>query len=272
MNSPRSYLFVPAHRTERIDKGRASGADAVIVDLEDAVPLSDKDSARAALAAWLLRFGTPGADLLVRINGVGTPWHDDDVRLCKAAGVTGIMLPKAEQGGDLATLATTLGPTAFFVPIIESAHGMQHALAIARAPQVQRLAFGTVDFQLDLGIEGEDQELLFFRSQLVLYSALAGVLAPADGVTLSTDDAERITADALRGKRIGFGAKLCIHPKQVEPVHRAYNPTEAEIIWARRVVDGAAAANGGAYALDGKLVDRPVILKAEKILAIAARL
>jgi len=271
MLMPRSYLFVPANRPERIDKGRAAGADAVIVDLEDAVPVHEKDVGRAALAAWLLRFGTPGRDLLVRINGVGTPWHEEDVRLCKAAGVTGVILPKSEKASDLAGLATILGPEAFLLPLVESGAGMAATHEIARAPQVQRLLFGTVDFQLDMGIEGEDLELLYFRSRLVLESNVAGIAAPVDGVTLSTDDEVRIEADTRRGKRLGFGAKLCIHPRQVAAVHRAYDPTAAEIDWAQRVVAGAQAARGAAYALDGKLVDLPVILKAEKILAIVAR-
>ncbi len=265
----RSYLFVPGNRPERFGKALKAGADALIIDLEDAVQITEKDQARAALSAWLAGPDAVRDHLFVRINPRGTPWHDADVRACREGGVRGVVLPKSEHASDIARLAEQLGSEAIVLPLIESALGFANAQAIAAAPQVQRLVFGTIDFQLDVGIEGEDLELLYFRSQLVLVSRLAGLLPPVDGVTTEVDDAARILADTQRGKRLGFGAKLCIHPKQVASVHQAHTPTAGEVEWARRVVDGAAAAQGGAFALDGKMVDKPVILKAEKILALA---
>ena len=133
-------------------------------------------------------------------------------------------------------------------------------------PRVERLVFGSIDFQLDLGIEGDGEELLFFRSQIVLASRLAGLDAPVDGVCLTIDGASAVRADALRGRRIGFGAKLCIHPNQVLSVESAFAVSDEERAWARRVIDAAESAQGAAVAVDGKMIDRPRMLKAQQIL------
>ena len=269
---PRSYLFVPGHRPERFEKALAAGADAVILDLEDAVPAAEKNAARDAVLQWVhAREAAPSPQILVRINACGTPQHAADVAACRRGvhgvqGVHGLVLPKSEQVADLARLARAL-PGVALLPLIESAAGLAAALEIARAPNVQRLLFGSIDFQHDLGIEGDGDELLYFRSQLVLHSRLAGLAAPADGVSTVLDDAARVHAETLRARRLGFGAKLCIHPKQIAPVHEAFAPTEAELDWARRVLAAADAAGGAAVALDGAMVDRPVILRAEGLLA-----
>ena len=154
--------------------------------------------------------------------------------------------------------------------MIETAVGFQNLAAIATAPQVQRIAFGSIDFQVDLGIPGEGQALLFFRSQLVLQSRLAQRQAPLDGVTVDINSAEQLNADAQHAKLLGFGAKLCIHPRQVEAVNRMFSPSAEEVAWAERVLKAIAASNGAAVAVDGKMVDRPVLLKAQRIQALAA--
>jgi len=263
---PRSYLFVPGHRPDRFDKALAAGADAVVLDLEDAVPAAEKNAAREAVLQWLrTREAAASPQILVRINACGTPQHAADVLACRR-GVHGVLLPKSEQVADLARLAQAL-PGVALLPLIETAAGFVAALDLARAPSVQRLVFGSIDFQHDLGIEGDADELLYFRSQLVLHSRLAGLAAPVDGVSTVLDDDVRNHADALRARRLGFGAKLCIHPKQIAPVHEAFAPTETELDWARRVLAAAEAAGGAAVALDGAMVDRPVILRAEGLLA-----
>lgn len=259
---PRSYLFVPANRTERFAKAFEAGADAVIVDLEDAVRPTAKTAARAALAAWL----SPGQPVLVRINSVDSAWFRDDVELCKAPGVAGIVLPKAERADDILFLAGRIEPSILILPLVETAVGFHNAYELAQARQVQRLLFGSVDFQLDMGISGDDEELLYFRSQLVLVSRLAGIHAPVDGVSVAIDAPELLRAETLRARRLGFSAKLCIHPKQVRHVNECFEPTADEIVWAERVVQAASHAKGAAVAVDGKMADRPVILKAEKIL------
>jgi citrate lyase subunit beta/citryl-CoA lyase len=257
----RSYLFVPGTRAERFAKALASGAHAVIVDLEDAVPPAEKDAARAAVAAWL----TSSSPVLVRINAAGTRWFDDDLSLCSRPGVAGVVLPKAEDAAVVEHVSGAIGDSAFVLPLIETAQGLWHAVAIGRVKRVPRLLFGSIDFQLDLGVR--DDELLHYRSQLVLASRVAGISSPIDGVTTAIDDAEAIRRDTLRAIALGFGGKLCIHPKQVAIVNDAFRPTAAEIEWAQRVVAADAAAGGAAVAVDGKMVDRPVLLKAQAILA-----
>jgi len=255
---PRSYLFVPGNRPERFARAAASGAGAVIVDLEDAVPPADKDAARMQVAEAL----DPSMPVVVRINAEDTPWFEDDLALCRHAGVAAIMLPKAESVDSLRRVAQLGLPV---LPLIETACGMAAVDALARVKGVARLAFGSIDFQLDLGIEGDDQELLHFRSMLVLASRVAGLTAPIDGVTVALDDDAQLHADTLRARRFGFGAKLCIHPRQVAPVNAGFRPTDAEVAWATRVLAAAREANGAAVAVDGKMVDRPVILRARRI-------
>jgi citrate lyase subunit beta/citryl-CoA lyase len=259
---PRSYLFVPGNRPDRFAKALAAGADAAIVDLEDAVPASEKSAARAALAGWL----SPEHPMLIRVNGADTEWFRDDLALCGAPGVAGILLPKAENSDAIRLIAERAKGGAI-LPLIETARGFDNIRELARSPGVQRLGFGSIDFQHDLSIEGDDQELLYFRSHIVLVSRLAGIDSPVDGVTPDINDLDRVRAETMRAKRLGFGAKLCIHPKQVAAVNECFSATPEEETWARRVVDAASAARGAAISLDGKMVDRPVILRAEAILA-----
>jgi citrate lyase subunit beta / citryl-CoA lyase len=156
------------------------------------------------------------------------------------------------------------------LPLIESAAGLWSARAIAEAPGVLRLAFGSIDFQVDLGIA--DDDLLTYRAAIVLASRVAGRIAPVDGVTTSIDDAALVRRDAERARALGFGGKLCIHPAQVAIVNAAFRPTEREVAWAERVVAADAAAQGAAIAVDGRMVDRPVLLQARAILSEAERM
>ncbi|MFP6850426.1 MAG: CoA ester lyase [Pseudomonas sp.] len=260
----RSILFVPGDRPERFDKACACGAGAVIIDLEDAVAPADKARARDALADWL----QPERAVLVRINAAGTPWFDDDLALlAHVSGVAGIVLPKAECPEEVAAVATC----APVFPLIESAFGLSQVLSIGKVAGIRRLIFGSVDFQLDLGIRGDGPELSFFRSQLVWMSRLAGLAAPIDGVTTILDDTEQLAQDAQRSRAMGFGGKLCIHPRQVSVVNQAFAPTAEEEAWARRVL-AAASSEEGAVRLDGQMIDRPVVLRAQAIInEIAAR-
>jgi citrate lyase subunit beta/citryl-CoA lyase len=259
---PRSYLFVPGNRPDRFAKALASGAHAVIVDLEDAVPAAEKTAARSAVAAALdLR-----QPVIVRINGVDTDWFRNDVTMCRMPGVAAIMLPKTEGVEHLRRVEELLGGSLPILPLIETAHGFANALEIAKDRAVRRLVFGAIDFQLDLGIKGDTEELLFFRSQLVLVSRLAGIAAPVDGINTEIDDPEKLRAATLHARRLGFGGKLCIHPKQIPDVNQCFRPTPEEIAWARRVVEAAEAAGGAALADGGQMIDRPVILQAQRIL------
>ncbi len=257
----RSYLFVPADRPERYAKALASGADAVIVDLEDAVAAAAKDLARASLAAWL---DGGGSGIAVRINDATSAAFDADLAIAARPGVVAVVVAKAEGAAGLARVRAA-APAAALLPLIETASGIDRLGEIAAAPGVQRLVFGSIDLQLDLGVEGDGDELLMFRSQLVLASRLAGLDAPVDGVSTAIDDAATLDADTRRARRLGFGAKLCVHPRQVAAVHAAFAPSADELAWAERVV--AAGDGGGAVAVDGRMVDRPVLLRAHALLA-----
>ncbi|MCW5648625.1 MAG: CoA ester lyase [Ramlibacter sp.] len=268
-----ALLFVPATRPERLAKALASGAGAVIVDLEDAVAASDKAAARDALAGGLQALD-PGhrARLLLRINAVGTPWHAEDVALatrCMVQGLAGVVLPKAESAAALADLARALGPQAALLPLVESGAGLDAVDALAAVPQVLRLVFGHLDFQLDLGMaSGDDElELLPVRLALVRASRRAGLAAPVDGVTVAVNDAQRLAVDAARSRRLGFGGKLCIHPAQVAAVQAAFAPTPAELEWARRVMEGVRRHGDAVFSLEGRMVDVPVVTLARRTLA-----
>jgi citrate lyase subunit beta/citryl-CoA lyase len=261
MSVARTYLFVPGSRPERFAKALAAGAHAVIIDLEDAVAIADKERARDAVAA-ALPLSTP---VFVRINAAGTTWFDDDVGMCGRPGIAGVVLPKAEDPRIIAKIRADVGGDIAILPLIETAAGLWNALDIARAPGVARLLFGSIDFQVDLGLR--DDELTTYRAQLVLVSRVAGIAAPVDGVTTAINDADALARDVARARTLGFGGKLCIHPQQVEAVNAAFRPSAEEVAWAQRVVAADAAAHGAAVAVDGKMVDRPVLLKALEILA-----
>ena len=260
----RSYLFVPATRIDRVPKALASGADAVIVDLEDAVAPGDKRAARDGIAGA----AQSAQSVFIRINGPDSEWFEDDLKLCGDLSVLGIVVPKSETPDQIRHVASRARPGATLLPLIETAVGYANMAKVGAALGVQRLVFGSIDFQLDLGIAGERDELLFFRSGMVLTSALAKLQPPVDGVTVDIEDIERVTDDTLYAKRLGFGAKLCIHPKQIRAVNQCFTPSAAEIGWAKRVVDAAGAANGAAVQVDGKMIDRPVLLRANAILAL----
>jgi citrate lyase subunit beta / citryl-CoA lyase len=278
LGQARSFLFVPGDRPERLAKALASAADAVILDLEDAVAPAAKPAARAALAQhWPGLSGAERQRLLVRVNAVPTPGHGDDLALLEGLpGLAGLMLAKAESAAQLQSLASRL-PGLPLLPLIESAQGLLQLPAIAGAPQVLRLVLGHIDLQVDLGMAcGPDEaELLPARWQLVLASRGAGLAAPVDGVTVALDEPEQTLSDAQRARRLGFGAKLCIHPSQIEAVHRGLAPNAAECDWARRVLAAAEAAGNalstGALRVDGRMVDAPVLALARRWLALEHR-
>lgn len=269
----RSYLFVPASRPDRIGKAIAAGADAVIVDLEDAVAPEAKDAARSGLiAAWSdLRAQADAASvgLLVRVNGADTVWFAADIDICAQLQVAAVVLPKADPAA-LADFRKRL-PTIPCLALLETAAGFDDLRTVARAPGVERLLFGSIDLMADLDVADDGAPLDYFRSALVAASRAAGLPPPVDGVCTAIGDAEALAADTARGRRFGFGAKLLIHPNQVPGVHAALAPAPEAVAWARRVVEQAAAANGAAIAVDGKMVDKPVLDRALRIIAAVGR-
>lgn len=269
--SVHSYLFVPGERPERFSKALESGAERIILDLEDAVAPAAKGTARAALAEWLQARGGPDTRILVRVNGINTPWHADDMALAALPAVAGIMLPKSEERAALSAVRARLHPGQELHALVESVAGLVNLREIAGTPGLTRIAFGSVDFCGDAGIGGDDRELDAIRTQLVIESRYARLPAPVDGVALAIDDAAALEAEVLRARRFGFGAKLCIHPKQVALVQRGFLPSDQERAWAERVLAAVAADPHGAIAIDGKLVDKPVVDRARAISAAAVR-
>ncbi|MDH2352267.1 CoA ester lyase [Bradyrhizobium sp. SSUT112] len=262
----RSFLFVPANRPERFDKAVASGAHQIILDLEDAVAPADKDAARGAIAQWAGR-----TDAIVRVNGADSPFFTADMDMLRRAGVTKLMLPKAEAGA-LNRLVGSLDRPCQVIALIETVRGYAELRSIGNSSPISQLAFGNLDFGIDAGVTETAQELDPVRLKIVLESRLAGLAPPIDGVTTSWTDPAIFGAAVGRAKALGFGAKLCIHPAQVKLVNDAFLPTAAELEWARRVLEAAEGAGGAAVALDGKMIDAPVIRRAELIVAGAAQL
>lgn len=259
--SARSWLFVPGHRGDRFAKAAASGADIVVCDLEDAVAADAKASARAEVTRWL----DEGGAACVRLNVHGTPFYDADVSaLSGVRGLRAVMLPKAEDARVLVELGDALGPDTPVVALVETALGLHRVHDLASVPCVARLAFGSLDFALDVGAEHAPTSMLFARSSLVVASRAAGMAAPIDGVTVALDDPSVAAADAGAAARLGFGGKLCIHPRQVSAVNAAFSPSEEDVRCARRILDGVT--DDGAGRLDGQMVDRPVVERARLIL------
>lgn len=257
----RTLLFVPGTHPARFDKAVASGADLVVVDLEDAVPEADKVSAREAAADWLRRDGRAA----VRVNGVASAHHADDVAaLTGLPGLLAVIVPMADSPEALAALHERLGPDVEVVALVETAAGLLRAVDLARTAGVVRLAFGHLDYAADIDADTGQEAMLMARSTLVVASRAAGLPGPVDGVTTVLDDPEVAREDAVRARRIGLTGKLCIHPRQVASVNAAMSPSDEEVAWARRVVEGSAE---GAARLDGHMVDAPVVSRARTILS-----
>ncbi len=267
ISAARSWLYVPATRPDRFEKAATSGADRIIIDLEDAVVPEAKVEARQRVATSPIPTSVP---VYLRVNGRGTEWYDDDVAVASRLPITGVMLPKAACAHDVEALGAALPARQVVGALIESAVGLWTVLEIARAPQVERLAFGALDFQLDAGIGDGPAELAYARSRIVIASRVAGIEPPIDVISVVIDDEARVEREARDGRRFGFAGKMCIHPRQIAPTHAAYEPTAEEVAWARGLVAALEARPGderGAFTYQGGMVDRPVIDRARRILA-----
>jgi citrate lyase beta subunit len=266
LDGVRSYLFVPATEPARVDKALASDAHAVVVDLEDAVAPDAKDDARAVLGQKLRRPRERGIQL-VRINGMSTPHARADFEAIEDLPIDAVVVPKAEPQ-PLQSLAPSGPPV---VALIETAAGLRRAFEVAtRIPRVTALMLGVVDLAAELGATpGPDgRELLYARSRLVIDSAAAGFGGPIDGPCTAIADLDALRTETVAAKALGFTAKVCIHPAQLPVVHEVFTPTDGEIAWAQRVVEAADGARGrGAIAVDGQMVDAPVVARARRLLA-----
>jgi len=255
----RTLLFVPGHSPDRFAKAAASGADVIILDLEDAVAPQQKEAARANVARYLDEAGPA----VVRVNAVGTPWHDADVEMLGGRACA-VMLPKAEDPHVIEQVTGRLQRGTPIVPLLETSTGVLHAASLCAGPGVGRVAFGSLDLAAQLGVDPADRNALqHARSMVVLASASCGLPGPVDGVTTTVTDDQTVRADAEYGRRLGFAAKMCIHPTQLAAVRAVFTPSAEQQEWARAVL---AAADGSATVLDGHMIDQPVVTRARRLL------
>ncbi len=264
----RSLLFAPGGDERKLANALASDAHGVVADLEDAVVPAEKPAARAVVARALAERRRGGPLALLRLNGAGTEWFEQDLALAQRLSIDALVLPKATP--EAVRAAGEAGVPV--VAIVETAQGLRRAYETASSPRVAALALGAVDLGVELGLEprADGLELLAARSQLVVDSAAAGIRPPFDAVHLDFGDDEGLEAEARLARSLGFRGKLCIHPAQVPVVNRVFAPTQDELRWARRVLAAyaeGAQAGRGAVALDGSLVDLPVVERARSIIA-----
>ncbi len=264
----RTLLFAPGDRPERFAKACASGADAVILDLEDAVLPHAKDAARRSIAAFLDNCNTPG--ILVRTNPVSHPGFAADLDIASHKAVSGIVLPKADSA---AVSSLNEWPKPLYA-LIETALGVASVAEVANHPSVVRLLHGTLDLTLDLlldeGSEGALRMLDVVRVSLVIASRVAGIAAPADGVFANIADHDGMVAAASHAAGCGMAGMMCIHPAQVALVNAAFAPSAGKRIWAEQVLE-AAQSKPGAFMFEGRMIDAPVLARARGILENAKR-
>ncbi|MBE9372979.1 CoA ester lyase [Saccharopolyspora sp. HNM0983] len=268
----RAPLFVPGERTDRLPSALASPADAVILDLEDSVAAAAKEPARRAVTD-AVRSAPAGAHLLVRINGLDSPWFADDLAVLHPVlhRLAGVLLPKTAAATDVDELAAALPDGPSVVPIVESAGGVLEASRIAAARRVSQLLFGPADLGAELGVAvtPAGRELAHARSAVVLAAAAAGLARPLDGPHLALGDPDGLRTGCLAARELGFGGKAAIHPEQLPAVREVFAPSEQEVSWARTVLAAYRESSGpGAVRLDdGTFVDEPVARRAEQIIA-----
>ena len=277
MDYLRSFLFVPGSNLRVIHKALASTADAVIIDLEDAVSVTEKEIARAQVVE-LLNSIDCSRRVYVRINGWDTPWGEADLEATVATRSSGIVLPKAEDPVTVAEIAELLPAGFDFIPLVETAKGVLNAYAVATCSgRISRLAFGAVDFSLDIGVEYSKTgaALLYARSHLVVVSQGAGLLSPVDTIYPDLQDLSGLAAELDRVHHLGMFGKLAIHPKQLDLIHAAFTPDTDEIAEAHeivRVFEAAEKEGVAAMKIHGKFIDYPVYRSAQKIVSLAQML
>jgi citrate lyase beta subunit len=269
--SARSFLFVPASDEHKSRRALGTAADVVVVDLEDAVSFEQKDTARDVVRRVLA--DEPSKALVaIRVNGADTAFFAADVELVGELRPDVLVLPKATPEAVDALGAD--GPPV--VAIVETADGLRQAYEVASLQRVQALIVGAVDLGVELRLEqrADGLEILFARSKAVLDSASARVRAPIDRVWTDVRDGDGLEADALFARSLGFRGKACVHPDQVEIVNRVFTPSDEELTRARRVVEAYEHALGegeGVTALEGEMIDLPVVERARQVLALAER-
>jgi citrate lyase subunit beta/citryl-CoA lyase len=286
----RSLLFVPGNRPDRMKKAMDAGADGVIFDLEDAVPLSEKARAREFISEMLME-GLP-SPVVVRVNAIETGLIQEDIKAAVRPGLSAVILPKVEEPNQLVDLSGMLlvheqaagiqRGSVEVIPLIESARAIQNLYAVLTTPmdppRLRTVAFGAADFALDMAIEltKNGEELHFPRYSISMACRAAGLHPPLDTpYMVDIRDMKGLEEDAMRAKRLGFQGKLCVHPSQVDVCNRVFSPSEEEIIWAKKIIaafEEAQAKGSAAVQVEGRFVDIPVVSRARKVVETAQRL
>lgn len=266
----RSVLYLPANRPSAIAKARTLAADAVILDLEDAVQPDAKPDARAAAVAAAQDGGWEGKQLFLRVNGIGTPWHDADMAAAQEEGFAGIVVPKVDSAGEAQRLVAQASGRPVLA-MIETPAAVLNAAAIAAVPGIAALVAGMADLAkaLNCGADPERRPLLYSLSAIVLAARAAGI-ACFDGVCTEFRNEAAFIAEAAQGKMLGFDGKTLIHPSQVDPCNRVFSPTEAEVAQAHAMIaayEAALAAGRGVATLDGQMVEVLHVEQARRLLA-----
>lgn len=271
--SPLTWLYVPGDREDRIPKAFASGADVVVIDLEDAVAAGHKDLARGVAERALAGTSTV---CQVRVNALGSPWASADLALLAGLPTqVGVRLPKCERPDDVVRVADTVGPRPLHL-LVESARGVEAALELALAhDRVASIGLGEADLRADLGVSDE-RGLLFARSRVVVAAAAAGLEPPSMSVFTDVRDLEALRTSSVEGRRLGFVGRAAIHPRQLAVIRDVFAPSREEVARALEVVEAAEAgtvSGHGAVALvDGRFVDEAVVRQARRLLARAGHL
>jgi citrate lyase subunit beta/citryl-CoA lyase len=286
----RTALFVPGNRPDRVDKAVNTAADVVIIDLEDAVPYSQKKETRPVVREKILNYQE--RPVLVRINALGTEFFQEDLKAVVVEGLACIMVPKVETAAQIEEINQGLlemeakkgmqpGGVSI-IPLIESSLAVENVFQIvSQRTDPERLftvAFGAADFSLDMGFEitRTGEELLYPRARIAVACRAAGVEPPLDTpFMIDLKDPEALEADIKRARQLGYQGKLCIHPNQVDICNQLFSPSKEEIQYAQKVIqafDEAEAGGSGAIQLEGKFVDYPVVEQARRILKIASKI
>lgn len=280
----RTMLFTPGNNMRMIQKAGTLGADAIILDLEDAVPMADKETARIFVRDSIEDLSAKGSAPLVRVNALPTGLVEEDLEWAIQKGLVGVVLPKVESKEDTLQVARLIDQkekergiergSLALIPILETARGILNVYEVAMASQrVIAVAFGAIDFGRDMGISlsREGAELLYARSRIAISARAAGVQA-IDTPWIDIADKEGLVQEAETARRLGFRGKLLIHPSQIEPVNRVFSPSEYEVEYAKKVVEAfqrAEARGLGAISLEGKMIDIANFRQAEELLSLA---
>jgi citrate lyase beta subunit len=270
----RSLLFVPATRPDRFEKAAAAGADMVCIDLEDAVATADKETARDMALGYLAGSLPAGPRWVLRINSPRTELglHDLLALLSSEAAPDALFIPKASSGEEMRWLDDLLSAAdrnIDLLPVIESAEGLDRAVEIAGSVlRNVALGFGSADYAAELGSDMSVAALAYGRGRIAAAAGQAGIVA-IDGIWPDFKDDEGLRGDTELIRSMGFDGKIAIHPRQVSVIHAVFAPGEEEVARARRIVAASEAANGGIATVDGEMIDNPVVVAAQHIIAAA---